>query len=489
MSKLDDLTSWHSSWSELRVVIFGLGVSGFSAADTLAELGSKVLVVADKSEPEYLDLLSVLGVETFLGEDVSEVLAKVSAFSPDLVVTSPGFRPDSQQISWAKHAGIPIWTDIDLAWRLRDKTGKPADWICVTGTNGKTTTVQLTTNILQAAGLRAASCGNIGTPILDCIRDEIGFDVLVVELSSFQLHYLNRIEPFAAALLNVDLDHLDWHGSFEEYRAAKSKIFENSEAACIYNTTDDHTQKLLEAAEVQDGARAIGFGIGFPGPSNLGYVEDVLVDNAFSPMRKSKVIEALATVEQISKIGVVTKHLLQNVAAAAGLARAYGVSAKAVGIGVSTFKLDGHRIELILEKDEISWVDDSKATNPHAAAASLNSFESVIWLVGGLLKGVDISELVKTVSPRIKAAIVIGVDRGDVLTALSGFAPHVPVIEIGDGEDVMARAVAAAAGLAGPGDTVLLAPASASMDQFKDYADRGNQFASAVLKLNGMNHG
>ncbi|CAB4600634.1 MAG: UDP-N-acetylmuramoyl-L-alanine--D-glutamate ligase [Actinobacteria bacterium] len=489
MSKLDDLTSWHSSWPELRVVIFGLGVSGFSAADTLAELGSKVLVVADKSEPEYLDLLSVLGVETFLSEDVSEVLAKVSDFSPELVITSPGFRPDSQQISWATQAGLPIWTDIDLAWRLRDKTGKPADWICVTGTNGKTTTVQLTTNILQAAGLRAASCGNIGTPILDCIRDEIGFDVLVVELSSFQLHYLNRIEPFAAALLNVDLDHLDWHGSFGDYRAAKSKIFENSEAACIYNTTDDHTQRLLEAAEVQDGARAIGFGIGFPGPSNLGYVEDVLVDNAFSPMRKSKVIEALATVEQISKIGVVTKHLLQNVAAAAGLARAYGVSAKAVGIGVSTFRLDGHRIELVLEKDEISWVDDSKATNPHAAAASLNSFESVIWLVGGLLKGVDISELVKTVSPRIKAAIVIGVDRGDVLAALSGFAPHVPVIEIGDGEDVMARAVAAASGVASRGDTVLLAPASASMDQFKDYADRGNQFASAVLKLNGMNHG
>lgn len=489
MSKLDDLTSWHSSWSELRVVIFGLGVSGFSAADTLAELGSKVLVVADKSEPEYLDLLSVLGVETFLSEDVSTVLAKVAEFSPDLVLTSPGFRPDSEQIRWATAAGIPIWTDIDLAWRLRDKVGKPADWICVTGTNGKTTTVQLTTHILQAAGLRAASCGNIGTPILDCIRDETGFDVLVVELSSFQLHYLQRIEPFAAALLNVDLDHLDWHGSFDHYRAAKSKVFENAEAACIYNTTDGHTQKLLEDAEVQDGARAIGFGIGFPGPSNLGYVEDVLVDNAFSPMRKSKVIEALATIEQISKIGVVTKHLLQNVAAAAGLTRAYGVSAKAVGVGVSTFRLDGHRIELVLEKDEISWVDDSKATNPHAAAASLNSFESVIWLVGGLLKGVDISELVKNVSSRIKAAIVIGVDRGEVLKALSAFAPNIPVIEIGDGDDVMSRAVAAAAGVASPGDTVLLAPASASMDQFKDYSDRGDQFSKAVLKLNGLSDG
>lgn len=488
MSKLDNLTSWHSNWSELRVVIFGLGVSGFSVADTLSELGCDVLAVADKSEPEYLDLLEVLGVETLLGKDMSELLEKLESFSPELVITSPGFRPDSPQIEWATAAHVPIWTDVDLAWRLRDKRGKPADWICVTGTNGKTTTVQLTTHILQTAGLKAASCGNIGTPILDCIRDEVGFDVLVVELSSFQLHYLGHIEPFAAAVLNVDLDHLDWHGSLEAYRHSKGKIFENVEAACVYNTTDEVTKTLVENADVQDGARAIGFGIGFPGPSNLGFVEDVLVDNAFSPMRKSKVIEALATVEQISKIGVVTKHLLQNIAAAAALTRAFGVPAKAVGDALSTFKLDGHRIELVLERDGISWVDDSKATNPHAAAASLHSFESVIWLVGGLLKGVNISALVKDVASRLKAAVVIGVDRTEVLLALSEQAPGVPVIEVGDGEEVMARAVAAASGIAATGDTVLLAPASASMDQFKDYADRGNQFAAAVLKVNGNVH-
>jgi UDP-N-acetylmuramoylalanine--D-glutamate ligase len=488
MSKLDNLTSWHSNWSELRVVIFGLGVSGFSVADTLSELGCDVLAVADKSEPEYLDLLEVLGVETLLGKDMSELLEKLERFSPQLVITSPGFRPDSPQIEWATAADVPIWTDIDLAWRLRDKRGKPADWICVTGTNGKTTTVQLATHILQTAGLKAASCGNIGTPILDCIRDEVGFDVLVVELSSFQLHYLGHIEPFAAAVLNVDLDHLDWHGSLEAYRHSKGKIFENVEAACVYNTTDEVTKTLVENADVQDGARAIGFGIGFPGPSNLGFVEDVLVDNAFSPMRKSKVIEALATVEQISKIGVVTKHLLQNIAAAAALTRAFGVPAKAVGDALSTFKLDGHRIELVLERDGISWVDDSKATNPHAAAASLHSFESVIWLVGGLLKGVNISALVKDVASRLKAAVVIGVDRTEVLLALSEQAPGVPVIEVGDGEEVMARAVAAASGIAATGDTVLLAPASASMDQFKDYADRGNQFAAAVLKVNGNIH-
>jgi len=129
MSKLDKLTSWHSDWRDLRVVIFGLGVSGFSAADTLAELGTEVLVVAEKSEPEYLDLLSVLGVKTFLSTDSTQILEKLAEFSPDVVITSPGFRPDNEQIVWAIDAGIPIWTDIDLAWRLRDKKGKPADWI------------------------------------------------------------------------------------------------------------------------------------------------------------------------------------------------------------------------------------------------------------------------------------------------------------------------------------------------------------------------
>ena len=485
MSKLDTLTSWHSDWKDLRVVIFGLGVSGFSAADTLSELGCNVLVVANRSEPEYLDLLDVLQVKTFISSDDSQVLAELNSFQPELVITSPGFRPDSKQILWAIEQQIPVWTDIDLAWRLRDKLGKAADWICVTGTNGKTTTVQLTTHILNTAGLRAASCGNIGTPILDCIRDEIGFDVLVVELSSFQLHYLGEVRPFASAILNVDLDHLDWHGSLESYQVAKGKIYENVESACVYNTTDIVTLKLVEGADVQEGARAIGFGIGFPGPANLGYVEDVLVDNAFSPMRKNKVIEALATVDQISSIGVVTKHLLQNVAAAAALTRAYGVSAKAIGDAVSTFKLDGHRIELVLESHGISWVDDSKATNPHAALASLQSFEPVIWIVGGLLKGVDISSLVKEVAGRLKAAVVIGVDRSEVLAALALHAPGLPVIEIGDGDDVMSRAVAAAAGVATSGDTVLLAPSSASMDQFKDYADRGRQFAAAAKKLAG----
>lgn len=489
MPKLETLTSWHSDWKNLRVVVFGLGVSGFSVADTLAELGANVLVVAEKADAEYLDLLSVIGVKSLIGEVAKDFKTELEGFDPELVVTSPGFRPDSPQIVWAVARGIEVWTDIDLAWRLRDKVGKPADWICVTGTNGKTTTVQLATHIMKTAGLRVESCGNIGTPILDCIRDEIGFDALVVELSSFQLHYLQEIKPFASAVLNVDQDHIDWHGSFGAYLTAKGKVFANVEAACVFNQADEKTMHLVEDADVQEGARAIGFTTGFPGPSQIGYTDGLLIDNAYSGNRALKELECLAEYSDIEQIGVVTKHLLQNTAAAAALVRAYGVPARAVAAGIASFKLDAHRIELILERDGVSWIDDSKATNPHAASASLESFDSIVWIVGGLLKGVDIAPLVEKHASRLKAAIVIGLDREPVLRALEIHANTVPVIEIGSGDAVMERAVMAAAGVASAGDTVLLAPSSASMDQFKDYADRGHQFVAAVKRIGGDNNG
>lgn len=485
MRNLDGLDSWRSDWKNLRVAVFGLGISGFSVADTLSELGAEIMVVAEKAEPEYLDLLSVIGVESLIGESARSFQSALEKFDPELIVTSPGYRPDSPEIRWAKTMNLAIWTDLDLAWRLRDKTGKPADWICITGTNGKTTTAQLATNILRSAGLRAVACGNIGTPILDCVRDEFGFDVLVVEMSSFQLHYLHSIKPFASAILNVDLDHLDWHGSFESYKSAKAKVYENVEAACVFNAADQEIVKMVELAEVQEGARAIGFSLGFPNSSNLGFTDGMLVDNAYSPNRQNKELECLAETTDFEQVGVVTKHLLQNIAAAAALTRSYGVPAQAVAAGIATFKLDAHRIELILEAKGVSWIDDSKATNPHAAAASLSSFDSIIWILGGLLKGVDISALVEKHASRLKAAIVIGAERAPVLEALSRNAPDVPVIEIGDGEDVMGRAVAAAKIFAEPGDTVLLAPSSASMDQFKDYADRGAKFSHAVREQNG----
>lgn len=483
MSELAALTSWHSNWKDLRVVVLGLGVSGFSVADTLAELGCNVLVVAEKAEADLLDILDVLGVPHLTGDAAKGLPQKVKDFAPQLIVTSPGVKPQHEMLAWAQSNSIEVWVDIELAWRLRDKTDRVAKWFAITGTNGKTTTVQMVEAMLNSGGLRAAAVGNIGTPILDAIRDPIGFDALVVELSSFQLHYVQHLEPFASAVLNIADDHLDWHGGFENYASAKAKIYENTLMACVYNVNDSKTENMVENADVQEGARAIGFTTGMPSRSQVGFVENILCDRAFLDDRQNSALE-ICTLEDLSNIGVLTPHLMSNAAAATALARSIDVSPAAIREALVNFRMDAHRIELIADKNGIRWIDDSKATNPHAAAASLNSFENIIWVVGGLLKGVDISALVKQYASRVKAAIVIGKDRAEVLAALANQAPSVAVHEAND-EQVMQSVVAIAGGLAETGDTVLLAPAAASMDQFSDYEDRGNQFANEVRKFLG----
>jgi UDP-N-acetylmuramoylalanine--D-glutamate ligase len=483
MTSLDKLTSWNSDWRGLKVAVIGLGVSGFSVADTLAELGCKVLVLAEKAESEYLEILDVLGVEAVTGAAATGLPSALVDFSPELLITSPGVRPNSPMIMWANSQGIAVWVDIDLAWRIRDKSGRVSEWICITGTNGKTTTTQLTTAMLQSGGVLAAACGNIGVPILDCVRDPIGYEVLVVELSSFQLHYLSEISPYASAILNIDKDHIDWHGSLDDYAAAKAKIYENTRVACLYNVADKTTERALERADVIEGARAGGFTVGVPAISQVGFAEDILCDRAFLENRQNEAIQ-LATLDDILKIGVLSPHLLANVAAASALARSYGVEPDAIKAAISAFRMDAHRIELVAQHDGVTWIDDSKATNPHATAASLSAFDSVVWIVGGLLKGVDIAPLVERFKGSLRGAVVIGEERAAVLAALEAAAPRVPVIEIEVDEKslVMTHAVEAAANLASEGDVVLLAPASASMDQFKDYADRGRQFAEAVLR-------
>ena len=493
MPNLDHLTSWHSDWRGLRVVVFGLGVSGFSVADTLAELGANVLVVAEKAEPDLLDILDVIGVPHITGDAAKGVPTQVVDHAPDLIVTSPGVLPQHALLAWASSQNLPVWVDIDLAWRLRDKTDKVAEWLMVTGTNGKTTTVQLVEAMLNHSGRRAIACGNIGTPILDAIRDPQGWDALVVELSSFQLHYMgSEIAPHSSAVLNLADDHIDWHGSFAAYGAAKAKVFNNVRVACVYNVGDTATMQMVEDADVQEGARAIGFSVVAPRLSEIGYVDDILCDRAFIQERATTAMP-LATLDDLNQIGVVTPHLMANAAAAACLARAIGVSAEQISDAIRNFKMDAHRIELVCEANGVTWYDDSKATNPHAAAASLASFDRVVWVVGGLLKGVDIRPLVERFAKKLAAAIVIGIDREPILSAFADLAPEVLVHEValgsGEGERVMDEVARIAAASATPGDTILLAPAAASMDQFKDYADRGQKFAAAARQAVGEING
>lgn len=489
--RLSSLTSWHADWSGLRVAVLGLGVTGFAVADTLAELGANVLVVAGSAPDDRARLIPVIGAR-LVQSDMQVPPDELIEHKPDVVVVSPGFVPRHPLLTWAAEQGIPVWGDIELAWRVRDKVGTPAEWILVTGTNGKTTTVQLTAAMLAQSGARVAPCGNIGIPVLDAVRDPQGFDVFVVELSSYQLHYLaasnlpEPVSPLSAVCLNIADDHIDWHGSAEAYRDAKATVYENTRIACVFNKADAVTRRMVEDADVVEGARAIGFDLGVPGPSDFGIVDGVLCDRAFLDDRHERALE-LTTLHDLTVRGLAAPHIVANILAASALARSYGVTPEQVRETLGSFGLDKHRIELVVKSGEISWVDDSKATNPHAADASLAAFDSVVWVVGGLLKGVDISELVERHAGRLKGAIVIGVERDPVTDAFKRHAPDVPLYEVdeADTRDVMPRVVELALGVAVEGDVVLLAPAAASMDQFADYAERGRLFADAVTEAIG----
>ncbi|MEU9642142.1 UDP-N-acetylmuramoyl-L-alanine--D-glutamate ligase [Streptomyces sp. NPDC048188] len=467
-----------SEFTGKHVTVAGLGVSGVPAAKVLHGLGARVTVVNDGDDERARTQaaeLEALGVTVRLGG--GDTLPE----GTELIVTAPGWKPTKPLFTAAGRAGVPVWGDVELAWRLRGLDGRePAPWLAVTGTNGKTTTVQMLASILKAAGLRTAAVGNIGVSLLDAVTGEEEYDVLAVELSSYQLHWAPSLRAHSAAVLNLAPDHLDWHGSMEAYAADKGRIYEGNRVACVYNVADKATEDLVRAADVEEGCRAVGFTLGTPGPSQLGVVEGLLVDRAFVEDRHKNAQE----LAEVSDVNPPAPHNIANALAAAGLARAFGVSAAAVRDGLRAFTPDAHRIAHVADVDGVAYVDDSKATNTHATEASLAAYESIVWIAGGLAKGATFDELVAGAAKRLRGAVLIGADRALIREALARHAPEVPVVDL-DRTDTgaMLQAVQEARRLARPGDTVLLAPACASMDMFTNYNQRGDAFAQAVREL------
>ncbi|MEU2668421.1 UDP-N-acetylmuramoyl-L-alanine--D-glutamate ligase [Streptomyces sp. NPDC007164] len=465
----------NQDWRGKHVTVAGLGVSGIPAAKVLHGLGAVVTVVNDGSDERSRTQAAELeaqGIAVRLGDGAT------LPESTELIVTTPGWQPDKPLFTAAAEAGVPVWGDVELAWRLRGPGAAP--WLAVTGTNGKTTTVRMLASILQAAGLRTAAVGNIGVSLLDAVLGDEEYDVLAVELSSYQLHWAPSLRAHSAAVLNLAPDHLDWHGSMAAYVADKGRIYEGNQVACVYNAADPATEDLVREADVEEGCRAIGFTLNTPGPSQLGVVDGILVDRAFVANRQKQAQE----LAEVKDIDPPAPHNVANALAAAALARAFGVEPAAVRDGLRAFRPDPHRIERVANVAGVAYVDDSKATNTHAAEASLAAYDPIVWIAGGLAKGAAFDELVTGAAGRLRGVVLIGRDRELIREALTRHAPEVPVVDL-DRTDTgaMSEAVREAARLARPGDTVLMAPACASMDMFVNYNKRGEAFADAVRAL------
>ena len=469
-------------WSSVQVVIAGLGMSGFAAADALLDLDASVLVLDDRDDDDHRDkanLLEVLGASVRLGVGSTAQLP----LGTDLVIVSPGWRPTQPLIAQALAAGVPVWGEPELAWRLMHPD-RVIPWLGITGTNGKTTTTQMTESMLIAGGFKAAAVGNIGRPILEAMADEVDYDVFAVELSSFQLHWSPSLALHSAAVLNLHEDHLEWYAHEDDpyaaYGADKARIFHQVTHSCVYNHDDPATEKMVEEADVVEGARAIGFRNGIPGLSMIGVVDDMIVDRAFIAERHSSALP----LAKVADVQPAAPHNVENALAAAALTRSFGVSPQAVARGLQNLHLGGHRIETVHQADGITWVDDSKATNPHAANSSMRAFESIVWIAGGQAKDTSFDTLVQTHANRLRGVVVLGVDRQRIAESLAEHAPDVPVVVL-DTMDrtAMDEAVTQAARMARPGDTVLLAPGCASRDIWTGYDVRGDDFARAACAL------
>ena len=484
-----------------KVLVAGAGVSGPGAVPRIHRRGGQV-TVAD-GRPEALDALrdtvvlsegdSARESITTVSVDAAETLVAASG-AVDLVVTSPGWRPDSPLLLAAAAAGIPVWGDVELSW-LADQEGcfgAPRTWLAVTGTNGKTTTTAMLADMLTGGGLAASACGNIGVPVPDVLLAEPRVDYLAAELSSFQLHWAPSCRPHVGVVLNIAEDHLDWHGSLAAYTAAKAQVLTGDVA--VVGADDAAAAALLDDAPA---ATHVSVTVAEPNPGQLGIVDGSLVDRAF--VDETDGTDGGATFFEADRVRPAGPAGQTDALAAAAMARAVGVSHRDIAAALDGFEVAAHRAAEVATIDEIAYVNDSKATNPHAARTSLLAGGMRVWIAGGLLKGASVDELVAEVAPVLRGVVLIGRDRAEIAAALSRHAPQVHVVELPSGDDndtseaapgrdsqsVMDSAVRTAAELARPGDTVLLAPAAASMDMFTNYGHRGDSFVAAVAALEG----
>jgi UDP-N-acetylmuramoylalanine--D-glutamate ligase len=425
-----------------RAVVVGAGVAGAAAARVLAAEGARVRVTelrpADQV-PEVVGLLDA-GIDVRAGGHDPSHLDDAT-----LVVTGPGVSPNANVLRWARARGLPVWGELELGSRLAH-----VPYLAITGTNGKTTVTGMLTHCMRAGGIDAVACGNIGYPFPVAARE--AHEALVVECSSFQLAVQESFHPRVSVLLNLAPDHLDWHGSYQDYSGAKSRIFarQRNDDAHVGNRDDADAAALSATAR----CRTAWFTLEAPKPGEVGYEGSDLVAMIDGPIALGPVVSDRAGYRG-------------NAAAAATAALLFGVSAEAIAAGLKDFVPEPHRGDVVTEVGGVRFVDDSKATNVHATVAALAALHDVVLIAGGRAKGVDLSPIADHAA-RLRGVVAIGESAPDLVRVLEG---HVPIKTAGSIEE----AVAIGFSMAVPGSTVLLAPACASWDQFRDYRERGDR--------------
>ena len=452
------------------VIVAGAGVSGIGMATLFSKVGVPALI-ADDSEAGRANARAATGLEAVTTREARARFADVGA-----VVTSPGWRPDSPFLVDAAAASVPVMGDVEACYRL-DRAGvfgPPRDWLVVTGTNGKTTTTGMLAAMMQElgrdTGKRAGACGNIGIAVADALAAEPRIDVLVGELSSFQLYWSSELTPDAGVLLNLAEDHLDWHGSFANYAAAKARVLTATRA--VAGVDDAHVRALVAETGRDD---VIGFTLASPAPGQVGVEAGRLVANLGGEKTD------LASAEGIEPPGAAG---VLDALAAAAVALTQGAKPQHIQAALAGYRVAGHRGAVVHSANGVDWVDNSKATNPHAADSALTGAGTVVWIAGGQLKGADVDEVVAAHADQFRAVALMGVDRGVVKASVEKHAPHAPIFvtDSTDPQAAMDEVVAFAASQARPGDTVLLAPAGASLDMFPGMSARGDAFAAAAMR-------
>lgn len=496
------------------VLVAGAGTAGRSAAHHLVAMGAEVTVADARFAAQMDDELTAAGVDQIAIDALADADGGLDTF--ELVIVSPGFAPTHPLIARLHGSGLPVWGEVELAWRI-DRAGllgPPRTWLVVTGTNGKTTTTSMLADIVTGAGRAAAACGNIGLPVLDAMNRRPRVDILCVELSSFQLHWAPSVAPEAGVVLNVAEDHLDWHGSFDAYAHAKANALHG--AVGVVGLDDPIASGLPVVG------RRVGFTLGAPERhGELGVRDGILVDRAFGPDDSSRDLIEASAIHPPGPSGVA------DALAAASLALAAGLTPDEVASGLREFRPAAHRGEIVATAAGLDYVDDSKATNPHAAHAAILGHRRVVLVAGGLLKGAAVDDMIRDTRDRLAGVVAIGRDRELIVEAIARHAPEVPAVTVFTGDDgrvtvqhasvtpvsdrtadfpaiitadslpfggsvepadaVMTRAVEVATHLATRAadrpDAVLLAPAAASLDMFAGYGARGDAFADAARAL------